>query len=1027
MNTKRLLQQAMRLFLGLGVAAMAAGAGSVWAQTAAPAGGTASGNTRLSEITVTGSHIPQTSIAKAQPVLNITREQIQATGFQTISQLLMNLSSAGPSLSRQINNGNVRSGYETVNLHDLGNQRVLVLVNGQRWISTLGGFVDLNTIPLSMVSRIEILLDGASAIYGSEAIAGVINIITVKNYNGAEAHAYYGGYDAKGAGGGWDGKTQQYSFTVGTSEKNSAVLLSAGYYQQDPVWKDNRWISKEPRIGYGVVGGGITPGGRFRVLLGPYGNTPSGCAGAGTLCDISGPDVNDPTGFHAYTLNDRENPEVFNYLMQPSERWYIYSQGHYDLTNNVSFHFTTTYQHRDSNQVIVPTAFSLGETGHDTQNGLNIGVAANAPGNPFGVDLVPYSAASSQFLPWCQRYGSPTCATQYDVLLSLGRTATELGPRVFAEKVNTFYMDGGFNGYFQVASNQWQWNLDYIYSQSLQTNITYGFANTTRLQNALSYGCATTAGCVPINIFDGAVANGGAGSISPAAASYVGLTAHGARQEALHDYNGTVSGNFWDSWYAGPWGVAFGYEYEAVDGFNQPDALISSGNTTSQVIQSTGGRENTNAQFVELNVPLAHNAFLAKELDIDVAQRYSQFHWVGIGNVFNPQTASVGTAPAAKYAHSATPRVTFKWKPIDDLLLRGSWSQAFRIPSLSELFFGASDNSPAVMDPCAANPATTPRASLPPGCNGNYHFQPGRQIRTLVGGNSQLNPEKATTRTAGLVFSPHWVQGLDFSADYFKTEVTDLIQSAGPQFWVDNCYFDQNPQSCAHILTKGTGDNTTIAHIIDLNANGGSQTVEGWDLGVNYRFPITPVGQFAAHLTMTFLQKDIICEINGLCQDIAGTVGPTVTGATGSHSAQRGAQAKHRYNLGVHWAYGPWTATWNVVVIGPVWENCALSRVNGEGLTPGGPPVFGWCSKIIALNPSGTKIATGVNHLGTTVYNDLQASYTVASWNTTFTVGVNNIFNKEPPIGMTTFTNNFFPSPYRLPGRFIYARVSAQF
>jgi len=534
----------MKLFLGLSIAALAAGAGSAWAQTAAAV----SGKTKLGRITVTGSHIPQTSIATAQPVLNITRSQIQATGFQTLSQLLMSLSSTGPSLSRQINNGNVRSGYETVNLHDLGSQRVLVLVNGQRWISTLGGFVDLNTIPLSMVSRIEILLDGASAIYGSEAIAGVINIITVKNFNGATVHAYYGGYDARGAGGGLDGKTQQYSFTVGTTDEHSAVLLSAGYYQQDAIWKDNRWISREPRIGYGVVGGGITPGGRFRVHLGSYGTSPNGCAGPGTLCDISGPTTYDPSGFHPYSLYDRQNPEVFNYLMEPSERWYIYSQGHYDLTDDVSFHFTTTYQHRDANQVIVPTAFSLGETGHNTQNGLNIGVASNAPGNPFGVDLVPYAETSSQFLQWCQLYGSPNCATQNDLLVSLGRTAVELGPRVFAENVDTFYFDGGVNGFFQLGSNQWQWNTDYIYSQSMQTNITSGFANTTRLQNALSYSCATTAGCVPINIFDGAIANGGAGSISPAAASYIGMIAHGARQETLRDYNGTVSGNFWNSW-----------------------------------------------------------------------------------------------------------------------------------------------------------------------------------------------------------------------------------------------------------------------------------------------------------------------------------------------------------------------------------------------------------------------------------------------------------------------------------------------
>ena len=261
MSTDTLLKQAVRGALAVGAAGSMVGAGVALAQTAPPAG-TAAGTTRLSNITVTGSHIPQTAIATSQPVISISRQQIDSTGYTNVGQLLTNLSSAGSSLTLNINNGNT-SGLQTINLHDLGSQRVLVLVNGQRWIPTTGGNVDLTTIPLSVVDHVDVLLDGASAIYGSEAIAGVVNIITVKNYNGAEAHAYMGMFDGHADGGGWDGKTQKYSFTVGTSGDRAGILLSAGYYNTSPIWAGQRTISREPWIDFGTqLGSSGTPGGR---------------------------------------------------------------------------------------------------------------------------------------------------------------------------------------------------------------------------------------------------------------------------------------------------------------------------------------------------------------------------------------------------------------------------------------------------------------------------------------------------------------------------------------------------------------------------------------------------------------------------------------------------------------------------------------------------------------------------------------------------------------------------------------------
>ncbi len=1021
MSTEALLRQAVKGALALGAAGSMAGAGAALAQTA-PAAGTSGGATKLSQIIVTGSHIPRTSIATAQPVITINRQEINNTGFTTVGQLLQNMSSSGSALNVQFNNGG--DGEQLINLHDLGSNRVLVLVNGQRWVPDLGGAVDLTTIPLAVVDRVEVLLDGASAVYGSEAIAGVINIITKKNYNGAEAHAYYGAYDGHGDGGGWDGKTQQYSFTVGTSTDKSGVLLSAGYYQQQAVWAGQRTISKEPYVGFGNQNGSSgSLGGRF-FTLNQIGNPlPNGCYPASVttsgynLCDLSGPDAHDPSGYHTWSNLDRYNYAPANYLRTPQERWYIFSQGHYDLTDNVTFNFMTTYQRRNSSQVLAPNPWFFGPYGGETQNGQQIGMAKNALGNPFGVDLVPYYPSSTTaFQNWCTKYGSPTCTSQYDIMLLYGRRPIEVGNRDFSQNNQTFYFNGGFTGYFDVDGNEWNWNANYIYGQVLETQITQGLANTARIQSAVSYGCASDPTCVPLNLF------GGAGTITPAMANYIMFTAHDVTKEVLRDYNAGLNGSFFNNWYAGAWGFAAGYEYEAYDGFNSPDPLVSSGNTVGNVTQPTTGRENTNAQYVELNVPFANNAPLAKSLGIDVAERWSQFHYNGIGNIFDAATQSVTTGAEGKYAHSATPRATFKWQPIQSLLLRATWSQGFRIPSLTELFFGASDNYPALTDPCVGQPGY-------PNCPANA-TQPNGQIKTTIGGNAQLDPEKSTTRTAGFVWSPGFAPGFDFSADYYKTEVTNRIARAGGQYYLNACNLPgdaTNAPACSYIVRTSGG---TVTNILDLQHNGGSQLVEGWDINTRYKLPTMPFGDITLALTMNFMQKDIACNAAGQCTDYAGT-------ASGGNFF---GQPHHRYNFTVDWNYGPWSATWRMQVIGPMWEDCTQSPLNffgagggAESITgnAGAPRNFGWCSKISSYtyDSSGQPfaVAVGQNHLGTTVYNDLSASYTVSSWNTTFTLGCNNFLDKQPPISRTSFANSYLPVYYDTPGRFFYGRISVTF
>lgn len=986
MKERTLLEQAVRSALAVGAAGSLTGAGVALAQTNAPAAAT-SGTTKLSQIVVTGSHIPRTSIATSQPVITISRQQIEATGFTSVGEILQNLSSAGASFNPQDDFfiGPYSSGFEGINLKNLGSQRVLVLVNGHRWAPTLSGAVDLSSIPASIIQRIEVLLDGASAVYGSDAVSGVINIVTTKNFSGAQASAYVGEYDAHGNGGGWDGKTQNYSMTLGLTGDRGGLLLSAGYRQFDPIWAGNRNISKEPLIGFGsTFYSSYTANGYFQVAPANTGAAtlpgPSSCYYP-SACSGPIPPGNAP---------EYSNWAPNHYLTIPSETWYGYADGHYDLTDNVTYNATLMYRNRSSSQIISPTPLGLGAAGFWFADGLPIGISGTNPYNPFNTDLVPaFSTGSPAFSAWCSKYGTAAgggCQANSDLLYQFHMDPFALGYRTAEYDSGTWYFRTGFNGYFQLANNEWNWDVSYGFSRNRVNTTLSGVQNTVNLQRALGPAsvCSATPGCVPLDVF------GGQSQITPAMASYVDTVLHNQAGVTMRDYTGDVAGHFFNSWYAGPWGVAFGAEYLENDGFYSPAGIIASGNVTSNAFNPTQGRVTTDAEYGELTIPFAKNLPLAKEISVDIANRWSQF------------TVNGGTGSSS--AAASTPRIGIKWQPTDSLLLRGTWSQSFREPSISEFFAGQAASYNNVVDPCITTAGTPPAGTYNcpnPSPTANYG-----QVRVTYGGNPNLRPEQATSRQVGFVWSPHFVEGLDVNADYYKVEVVSAVGVIPAQTIVNSCYLNNNANYCSLINRRGP----YIDNILDLNLNTGSLKTNGWDVGVRYRFPTTPIGDFTLTYSANFVKQFTSCNVltatSSRCVDYAGT---------GSGSASY-TVPKERMNAGLNWSYGPWSAVWNVELIGKMYEPCANS------IAVYASPPYGWCSK---YNASASNL--GVNELGTTIYHDLQVSYNVSSWNTTFTFGINNVFQKDPPISMTAFINNYLWYYYRIPGRFFYGRIQVQF
>ncbi|MDE2140429.1 MAG: TonB-dependent receptor plug domain-containing protein, partial [Gammaproteobacteria bacterium] len=413
MSNSNLLKQAVQAALACGVVTSMIAGPAALAQDQNQNQNTNAATTQLGKVEVTGTRIKRTSIEQAQPIVVITQQQIKATGLSTIGDILQRLTSTGGALNTLANDGGnftyTGGGQTNVDLRNLGASRVLVLVNGKRWVTGLDGTVDLNTIPTAIIDHIEILQDGASAVYGSDAISGVVNIITIRNFTGTEANAYMGMYDGHGAGGGWDGKTQSYDFTSGTGNDHSNLVFSVSYMNQNGISAANRTIAKDPTFGAGRTrGSSATPQGRF-IFIPPTNSVPTdpnnGPAASTGLTSVQCPTTNlgsaaapnyEPfcdltltpgqpgtavNQFVPFTQQARFNYAPYNYVLTPQERYSGYVAGHTDLMDNLTFSADLLYSHRNSRQQAAPTPLFFASTSIVTD------VPANQQYNPFGFDL----------------------------------------------------------------------------------------------------------------------------------------------------------------------------------------------------------------------------------------------------------------------------------------------------------------------------------------------------------------------------------------------------------------------------------------------------------------------------------------------------------------------------------------------------------------------------------------------------------------------------------------------------------------
>jgi len=919
----------------------------------------------LDRIEVTGTRIKTSEAEGLVPVQRITREDIDRTGLTSVADIVQALTASGSALNTKFNSsGNfgfppdgsgVGAGSAQVDLRHLSSKRVLVLVDGVRWVneasaSGVGSATDLNTIPLAIVERIEVLEDGASSLYGSDAIAGVVNIITRKDFEGLAINAQVGQY------GEGDGTTSSIDLGWGGSAGRANFFFGLSYTDQEKILSRDREQSSYPVPGTGVsFGSSGTPTGRF-IFVDP--NT-------GEVHDITpNTGASDPTydgsqigcvrtdDYHCFSTADRFNFSQYNLLLTPSERTGAFGQVRFEFNDSLSGYAKVLYNRRQSTNQAAPEPLFFGpEAGTGNPQADNIFISALNPFNPFGFDL-----------------------DSADNLILIGRRPVEGGARVFEQDVDTWYFGAGLEGVFDAGSRTLYWDVNLAFSENKAEQTNYGSYNIRNIALALGdpAACAAVAGCTPLNIF------GGPGTITPAMLAWIQPVVRDRSKNELALFTANLSGSLFDL-PAGSVDFATGFEHRRLDGWYRPDALTIAGDYNGVPSLPTSGDYDVSELFFEFNVPLFANESIGQKLDFTIAGRYSDYS-TGISEF--------------------TPKYGLRFQLVEELVLRASYSEGFRAPSIGELFGSASRFDAQLNDPCDTpliNPGLAANCAAL-GVPNNYQ-QPNPQISITTGGNEDLDPEYSKSFSAGLIWSPTfledsaWAEKVDFEVTYYRHEIEGAIQAIDAQTQLDLCVQTLDPLYCDGISRAPTGG---INGFNNRLTNLGTIKTDGWDIDLFWVFPESKVGQFSAAWRNT-----LVGDYRAV--GAAGQEQPQAPGIEVVDSAI----PEWTSNFTLDWRRGNWSAAWTMRHVSELREECGRAV---------GFPV---CS-----NP-----ATGINVLEATTYHDLQLGYRFADFHDMgLTFGVNNLFEEDPPICLSCSLNGYDASTYDIPGgRFFYLRADIKF
>ena len=942
------------------------------------------------EIIVTGSRIAKQDFTSNSPVATVDAVQFEQTFSINTENLLNTLPQTVPGLDRTSNNpGN---GSATVDLRGLGSNRTLVLVNGTRQIPFgQNGVVDLNTIPVSIIENVEVLTGGASSVYGSDALAGVVNFILDDDFSGVEANVGYSITDQGDAG------LFNLSTTFGANfdDGRGNVILDFSYANREQLFQGDRDFSEVALFNNADLTG-LEPGGSSGTLgttlfgfsapdlINAFPDAPATTNG-NFLFDQAG---NIAPFIAQGDVNDFYNYAPVNFLQLPQERFTITTLGRYEINDKIEAYARGTFSQNTVDSQLAPTP-------------IFVGADFSIDGNPF------LTTETQQLLSDSLGSGVDTDGDGIDDTGNgfFGRRLEEVGPRIVNDINNVFQITVGLRG---DLNDTWRYDVYFQEGRTTRSTTQSGNVSTGRFQQALllrdadgdgnvdiaadgSVACADpslsggvgatdaflgTPACVPLNIF-------GAGNISPDAASFINTLVASTEEFEQTVLQANLIGDLGDFNISGsPIGIAIGGEYIENEADFRPSQDLATGDIAGfNAGPPSGGSFDVYSAYGELNIPLVEGLPFAERVTIDLAGRVDDYNTSG--TVFTYKAGG-------------------EWAIDDQIRLRGSYNRAVRAPNIAELFAPIAQGFPGAVDPCSAagNPDATVTAlcialGVPATSVGSLGINTiSGQVETLSGGNPDLDVEEADTFTVGVVLTPNLIPDLSFSVDYYDITIDDAIAQfgGGANNVLDICFNDPDlggvgSQFC-DVITRFPGG---LIDFISLQSqNVAQRSTSGLDLAGQYSYDAGEWGNFSFNYLATVVFENDFVAFEGA--DVI-----TCAGEFGTTCGEPDPTYRHRFTS--RWNKGPVSAQLVWRLVGSTTDDAFEDGVAANTV-----------SEIDSFNYLDASINWDVND------------------SLAFTFGVNNLFSKEPPvIGDNDEQANTFPATFDVFGRTLFASAKVRF
>ncbi|PYJ55144.1 MAG: hypothetical protein DME82_08375 [Verrucomicrobia bacterium] len=1035
-------------------------ASNAFAQLPAPAVPNAPGaapSAEVERVVVTGSNIPTAEETGPNPVDTYRPQDIEKLGIRNATDLTTFIpQEAGGTVNQNIANGG--DGTTQINLRGLLPKETLILIDGKRFApSALFGGYNIDLIPFSMIDHLDILKDGASAVYGADAVAGVVNFFMIHKFRGLELGGTYGNSNlgASNEMGEWEAWIK-----AGTGDDKTDIVVIADFYQRlNGIFSRDRDISSNGN--FRRFGGFDARSGNFPGRIGGFRLVPSLFFGPGGL---PVPGVNTPLphsapnqqtspfyvrpgnvpGIQNSLLGDGNylffNFAAFTPALPPADRqnfWGSFTRDLCDKYLTVFTDFKVSRSFFDSSLAAVPFTpdpfKQPGTTLAFSPTGISVPIV-NAF-NPFTVA----NATIPNFFP--DGSGLPvTTGVRF-------RGLNDTGPRHEKFTYNDYLFDIGLRGEMGWIADffkTWSWETGFRWARNEGTELSVGEASQPGLRQALLDSDPATA-------FDPFLNFNAHNTRAARSAVYVNL--HNTATYELPLYYATINGDLFNL-PAGPVSFAVGGEYHGERWDREPDSL----NVTFQSIGSTdrqGAKVNRDVWSIyeEVRVPFTSPTWNFPgfySFEVDFAEReewYSQ----------NTQTVLVPFVPAAHTRYNAQkPKVSVRWQPLDPkyigaVTLRGSYTEAFHAPTVLELNPAGVQNFPIVADP--------------------FSSQTEPQIEERIAGNPFLHPEVAYEWTYGIVYSPKWIKGLTLSADWWHIDMRDIVTTLGAQTTIELFGNQSNGPLVFRAPTTIPGELGPITVIIDPNQNLSGAIFEGLDYEAIYILDSTIFGhgdwgRLTSTVNGTWLSRAELQVAPGSKRfGIAGQFVPSSFALTSS-------LPWHRANFSIFYD-GPADTWLGGLDVGAVvhwiaqYEDDNLS-ITGGRLTPLGRPqpqmprsgfplgettarkVAPWTTLDLILNytfnlpppapaevpgfakDGGKNVRSGKDGKEKNVVPVSTAEYGCSNWrwwlnNATVTLGMQNVLDEDPPFTAGSFENGYDESLTTIKGRFWYVGLKKRF